>query len=165
MTRRISPEGLALIKQWAEPLGKSECWLFRGRSFVRSGNGACTYGRIVVGGKAKRVHRAAWEACCGPIPDGMFVCHSCDTPLCINPHHLFLGTAADNNSDKMAKGRHRAAVGEQNGQSRLSDTDTAEIKRLALAGVPQSQLARQYGISQPLVSMIKNGKARAWCAV
>lgn len=164
MTRRINAEGLRLVKQWSSPAAEQECWLFKGKSLVKSGNGACTYGRVVIKGKTKRAHRMAWEACCGPIPSGMLVCHSCDTPLCINPSHLFLGTAADNNRDKMMKGRHRAAKGERNGQAKLTDVEALELKRLALAGHPYRGLAARYGVSRALVSLIKNGKARAWCA-
>jgi hypothetical protein len=51
-------------------------------------------------------HRAAWEVTFGPIPDGLFVCHSCDTPACVRPDHLFLGTLADNNLDMVGKMRH-----------------------------------------------------------
>jgi len=51
-------------------------------------------------------HRVVFEECHGPIPDGMYVCHTCDNPPCINIDHLFLGTPRDNMLDKVAKGRH-----------------------------------------------------------
>lgn len=57
-------------------------------------------------------HRLVWEEAHGPIPPGMYVCHRCDNPPCINIDHLFLGTPADNAGDMSAKGRARG--GEQN---------------------------------------------------
>jgi len=50
-------------------------------------------------------HRAAWLLMVGPIPPGLMVLHRCDVRECVNPEHLFLGTAADNTHDMMAKGR------------------------------------------------------------
>jgi hypothetical protein len=64
------------------------------------------YGHVwLPGGRQMRVHRAAWEARHGPIPEGLYVCHRCDNPPCWADGHLFLGTPADNMADKIAKGR------------------------------------------------------------
>mgnify|MGYP000859527147 FL=1 len=54
-------------------------------------------------------HRLAWTLANGPVPSGLFVCHHCDNPPCINIDHLFLGTAADNMQDAAAKGRLNVA--------------------------------------------------------
>src|SRR5262245_37866332 len=61
------------------------------------------YGNIRMDGRTLRAHRAAWIARHGPIPAGLVVCHRCDTPLCINPDHLFLGTHRENMIDMAMK--------------------------------------------------------------
>lgn len=63
------------------------------------------YGRLRVDGKKVLAHRASYEEFNGAITDGLLVCHSCDTPSCINPDHLFLGTDKDNFHDSLNKGR------------------------------------------------------------
>lgn len=59
-------------------------------------------------GKKRLAHRVAYELAFGPIPEGMFVCHTCDVPVCVNPSHFFLGSALENNRDRDEKGRHAA---------------------------------------------------------
>ena len=66
------------------------------------------YGQLMVDGKCVGTHRVAWTLANGPIPDGICVLHRCDNPPCCEPAHLFLGTAADNTADMIAKGRHRS---------------------------------------------------------
>lgn len=77
------------------------CLLWTG---ARHGNG---YGLLTIAPnhRAKlRAHRVSYEIFVGPVGD-KWVLHKCDTPLCVNPDHLFLGTDADNKADKIAKGR------------------------------------------------------------
>ena len=61
------------------------------------------YGELSYKNKVWRAHRFVWTKAFGIIPKGLYVCHHCDNPPCINPDHLFLGTAFDNSKDKQLK--------------------------------------------------------------
>ncbi len=98
--KRPLPDRLWPKVQRGEP---GECWNWLG---AKNGNG---YGRIAAEtGRRVYPHRVAWELTNGPIPAGLFACHSCDNPLCCNPAHIFIGTHTDNMRDMHAKGRNGA---------------------------------------------------------
>lgn len=78
---------------------ESGCWLWHGSKMV---NG---YGLVWSGERMESAHRTSWRIHRGEIPDGLFVCHTCDVRNCVNPDHLFLGTNTDNMRDCSAKGR------------------------------------------------------------
>lgn len=82
--------------------GEDDCWEWQGSRTDKNG-----YGLFSLSSSTMRAHRVAWELWnAEPIPEGMSACHSCDNPPCVNPEHIWLGTSADNNRDRDAKGRH-----------------------------------------------------------
>lgn len=77
------------------------CWIWTGGL---DGHG---YGRVWREGRRQGSHRVSFQLTNGRIPDGMYVCHHCDNPICVNPGHLFLGTHSDNMRDCTNKGRNK----------------------------------------------------------
>lgn len=90
---------------FAKRLIFKKCWLWTGYK-NNMGYGVIGIGHI----GTKYVHRLSYSEFVGEIPTGLFVCHSCDTPLCFNPKHLWLGTQKDNLNDALKKGRCRNKV-------------------------------------------------------
>lgn len=113
------------------------------------------YGKLNFNGRTQRAHRVSWELTNGPIPDGMFVCHDCDNPPCINPMHLFLGTAVENSRDMVDK--HRQASGHRNGRSVLTPEQVMEIR--SNPKIPAARLARKYGVHHSSVKNVRKGKS------
>lgn len=129
-----------------------ECWLWPGAK-IKAG-----YGHVKRNG-VSLVHRAAWIEVNGPIPDGLSVCHHCDTPACYRPSHLFLGTAADNAADRVTKGRSFTA-GSTDRRLKLSDEQVAAIRAEREAGELLPDIAHRYGVSRSLVGLIVKGRRR-----
>lgn len=101
--RSCDDESLFWLKVDKGPHPKG-CWLWRGCTYN------CGYGSVnyAINGQRKKMvaaHRAAYFIANGAFDSSLDVCHSCDVPLCCNPAHLWLGTAADNVRDCAAKGR------------------------------------------------------------
>ena len=162
MTKRLNPHALGGLKRFYIPRywslqqridffvdrssGPGTCWPWTGR-INRWG-----YGRLMVSMREYLVHRVAWEMARGTIPDGLFVCHRCDNPRCCNPEHLFLGTAADNNADMVAKRRNRRGQNHQN--AKLTDAQVLAIR----ADCRSSRaIAAEYGVSDTTICLVKKG--------
>ena len=129
--------------QMGEP---SDCWEYQG---TIAANG---YGRI----SRQWAHRMAylyWHPNTGAITDGMAVRHSCDNPPCCNPHHLSLGTNADNTQDKVERGRQLR--GATVPSSKLTEDDVRAIRSDPRIN---TEIAADYGISSPTVTEIKRRK-------
>jgi hypothetical protein len=123
------------------PEPNTGCWLW-----LAAGNDL-GYGHIGFRRRVEKAHRASWIIYRGPIPPGLGVLHKCDTPSCVNPDHLFLGTNQDNVDDKVTKGRQRGAGWERNGKAKLDPSRVAELRRRHTAGESASALSRVFGVS------------------
>jgi len=91
-----------------------------------------------------------WQAVYGPIPKGMWVLHKCDNRKCVRPLHLYLGTAAENSRDVVARGRKVP-------RTKLTADEVKEIRvRLAAEDETQRQIAHDFNVDPSLISRINN---------
>jgi len=136
------------------PEPNSGCWIWVAASFK---NG---YGAFRIGGKRPYehcAHRASWRIFHGEIPHGMDVCHRCDSPWCVNPDHLFLGSRSENFADAKNKGRIGGFLridGKRNKRFLFDDVQVHMIRLRALAGVSLSEVARENNCSKTTIRRI-----------
>lgn len=156
------------------PEPNTGCWLWLGTEGPRG------YGRLSFCGRRQRANRCAWEITRGPIADGLFVCHRCDQPSCVNPDHLFLGTHQDNMSDMARKGRGRGcnpnprrgdahhararpevvARGERSGSAKVTSAMVLALRARRAQGQTFLRIATEMGLPMNLVRCAAIG--RTW---
>ena len=121
------------------------CWPWVGRTDIRG------YGQFRVGDAPRPAPRVSYQIHFGDIPEGMYVCHACDEPGCVNPAHLFLGSPRDNAVDMVNKRRHR--FGERSPFSKLVPDDVRAIRGL-YPGVPVRELSERFGVATATIYKI-----------
>jgi len=194
--RHLNPHGdPTVLRFWSKVLCDipSGCWLWQGqRAWNRAGYGTLYVSRQyrtleetskgwiveILRARTTVAHRYAYELLIGPIPDGKILCHTCDTPPCVRPDHLFLGSYQDNNLDMMTKGRHRfgppphysgdewhrvfanrpAIKGEQHGGAKLTEAQVREIRQRRANGETLKSLGEHYGVALSLIGKIAQRK-------
>ena len=127
------------------------CWLW-----LRATN-AKGYGMTLVDGRQFYAHRVAYEAWRGPIPNGKCLLHRCDTPTCVNPFHMTIGSRRENVADRVAKRRSRGPRGSAHGRSKLTE-DGVRYIRLNPRGLDICTLALAFGVSEPTVVRARDRK-------
>lgn len=133
-------------------LSDRECWVWTGGYFLDYGYGGMTHD-----GKNYKAHRFSYEHHVGPIPAGMYVCHKCDNPPCVNPSHLFLGTPNQNVQDRHSKGRDASMKGSKNPLAKLSEFKIQEIRKMLSDGASYKKIAALYQVSSALIGQVKRG--------
>lgn len=142
---------------WGKVEKTATCWLWTGTTNNQG------YGMIFCRERRKKVlaSRASFEIAYGAIPDGVYVCHHCDNPLCVRPDHLFLGTPLSNMADMVSKGRH--AHGSKQPTSKLTEGDVLRIRQLLSEGnMRDCQIAKLFNVSHSAISDIKCRRKWGW---
>lgn len=128
------------------------CWLW----YLATSDAG--YGSFRMNGKTVLAHRKFFERANGPIPRGPHVCHKCDTPQCVNPDHLFLGSASDNMKDMHRKGRWQhldLKEGVRHPHAKLTE-DMVQTVRMSVE--PTAALAERLGVCCSTVLRAKRGR-------
>lgn len=133
-----------------------ECWPWEGATQRRN------YGAFWDSARGALVsaHRKAWELEHGlAVPDDLVVMHRCDSPSCVNPSHLVLGSQGDNVRDCVKKGRGNRPRGNAHHRGpRLKAEQVASMRVDREDGATLSELARKYGVTVSTASDIINRK-------
>lgn len=142
------------LEQSYTPEPFSGCWIFSKGEVTRHG-----YGLLITDGrrdhrKRKQAHRLSYQVFVGSIPKNQCVLHKCDTRLCINPDHLFLGTRFDNYNDSRNKGRNTR--GEIQGSAKLTDHDISVIRKQYCGGRTLKDLAEEYKVHFSTIARVVN---------
>ena len=147
--------GMSVDERFDHYVTKSDgCWLWNGATF-----GPNRYGAFGVNGKTVGAHVYAYRRAHGDIAPGRFVCHRCDTPHCVNPAHLFLGTPKENTHDMLAKRRGKWPRGGKHHLAKLSDEDVAKI--LAMRGkASQTAIAAMFSVDPSHICRLMSGHKR-----
>lgn len=121
------------------------CWEWQGYLYFG-------YGKFKIDGVGHGAHRASWMLHNGKIPAGLYVLHKCDNRCCVNPEHLFLGTAKDNAIDRETKQRGRDSKGESSGSNKLT---TSQVNLILASTESSRALAKQFPVSDRMIRYIK----------
>ena len=141
-----------------EMITESGCWLWTGCEHPATG-----YGRFgITSGEVEYAHRAAWRLFVGEIPDGLFVCHRCDTRMCAYWRHLFLGSPTDNMRDCATKGRivmpsENRSSSEDHQVAILTNAQVVEIRNSPLTAWKLAKL-NLYPVGYHAILLAKTGR-------
>lgn len=160
---RARPRARAEDRFWPKVQKTNHCWLWQ------AGKSKSGYGTFKLNGATVCAHRVAYQWLVGSVPPGVFLCHRCDNRLCVNPAHLFLGSAQDNMTDAAKKGRmawgarhgtktkpHRVARGSRAGLAKLKETDIPRIREMASA-LRLTDIATHYNVAPTTIGQIVRG--------
>ena len=133
---------------------KKKCWEWIG------GVSNAGYGCINIRGKIEGAHRFSYIIHKGKVPKKMYVCHTCDNKLCVNPKHLWIGTPRENQQDMYDKGRdyHVGFKGEENPRAKLDRKSVKKIIKMYLKIKSQRKLAKQFGVCKSTIGYILRGE-------
>jgi len=133
--------------------GEDECWDWK-RNLPPTG----VYPVLRINHRNISVNRLSYFLYYGEFDESLLVCHTCDNPKCVNPHHLFLGTTRDNTLDMIKKGRDKIC-GEKNIKAKITEKDVLRIRELFATGsMTVLDISAKYPINPETIGKIISGR-------
>ena len=136
------------------PKKLNDCWIWNGHK-LDSG-----YGQFYTSQRMWRAHRFSYMSYNGIINSDVFICHSCDNKICVNPNHLWEGNHAKNMQDMVIK--NRSVSGDYHFHCKISDSKAIDIIHKIKSNyyTNTSQIIRDYNISFNTLYRILNNKRK-----
>lgn len=125
--------------------------------WTRSIDKVSGYGCFWNGKRVVKAHRYSYALNVDSIPDGLYVCHTCRFRHCVEPSHLYVGTAKENMADTLRDGTHNR--GSRHGMSKLVES---EVLRIRASTASRKELAATYEVSRACIDNIVTRKSWAW---
>lgn len=143
---KLNPKQEASYWSRVSKTGSDECWKWNPGTPLKPGK----YGSFRVGKTTISAHRVSWMMQNNRLLESdIYVCHTCDNTHCVNPSHLFPGTALDNALDKVRKGRSYRPHGKLTPWAVLDESKISEIRgKFIPYTYTIAMLAKEYGVSK-----------------
>lgn len=156
-SNRGKPASERFDEKW-EAVTESGCYIWTG-AVSRTGYGSFRASRKIV-----TAHRFAYERIYGEQPN-KYICHKCDTPLCVNPSHMFSGDQYANMKDMSTKGRRGGPLGKAHhfsGSGIQRKLALEQAKTVLTSDLSTRELAAMFGVSFGAINAIRSGKSWKW---
>jgi hypothetical protein len=146
----ILPNNVPKKTFWEQVEKTDGCWLWTGRT------DRCGYGIYNINNFCHKAHRYAYEQISKEKIGKKIAMHTCDTPKCVNPNHIMLGTHQDNQKDKFQK--NRQAKGQKIHTAKLTDNDIFQLRqRYKNEKITYLQLAKEFGVCRDTIQKAIRG--------
>lgn len=143
-----------LPRFWTFVDRSGECWNWLGPVSW------CGHGQFGIGTRKYYAHRLSYLISHHEIPENAHICHHCDNARCVNPDHLYAGSALTNVRDAYARHRIIPVSGDRHHRTRIADSELATIRQRLLDGETAPTIANDYGVSASTINRYWEGGTR-----
>lgn len=141
----MSEADILKFQSFYQKENQNECWVWQ------HSTNDLGYGFFFLRRETYLAHRVAFFLS-HKDPAELDVLHTCDTPACVNPSHLFLGTHFDNMADMISKGRGKRECGENRSHAKLTEAIVTDIRARTPFWGCVTEWAKEFGVNKTTIS-------------